>query len=391
MIGIDLWMIPEEMVFSVNRSAHYYEFWVSLFQVFACLYVDSLIWLTKILIGKPNKMITISNTIILSVFSLFFLFDGVFQKHIFLTWQGNEYESSWIFNFIFTPYLFLTFLFIVYLAIKAQKKSNPELKKIPKYLSISNIILLFTGTFDFIELVFHPDLLPFSNYSQLGEIAIHLSCLCIFTTKMIGQYNLQRAPLFKVDEINGKIITDQPIRILGESTQKITEDIQEQVLHLKQNTTHLLISPSENMNKELGRIEQARKNLEKYSNRILEFSTCAKMEHKKLTSCRALLLHTLDQFPEELRCKIILKEFKDVEFIFNRDKLRLALTELIQNAFDADANHINIHSQILNERLILIITDDGKGVEKENLPKISMPFFTTHKSLGKFGLGVNIA
>ena len=43
-----------------------------------------------------------------------------------------------------------------------------------------------------------------------------------------------------------------------------------------------------------------------------------------------------------------------------------------------------------NDELIIVYTDNGKGIKKENLHKIFDPFFTTNRDNGGSGLGLNI-
>lgn len=50
--------------------------------------------------------------------------------------------------------------------------------------------------------------------------------------------------------------------------------------------------------------------------------------------------------------------------------------------------HINIFKE--SERLILIYSDNGKGIPSDVLPKIFDPFFTTNRTKGGSGLGLNI-
>jgi len=71
------------------------------------------------------------------------------------------------------------------------------------------------------------------------------------------------------------------------------------------------------------------------------------------------------------------------------------ITNLILNAIKHAYNNreegtINIHIQVKNNILEIIFKDDGKGISKENLPKVFDLFFTTQRNNGGTGLGLNI-
>ncbi|MGD9553607.1 MAG: ATP-binding protein [Arcobacteraceae bacterium] len=71
------------------------------------------------------------------------------------------------------------------------------------------------------------------------------------------------------------------------------------------------------------------------------------------------------------------------------------LTNLIVNSlmhgFDKNMEgKINIDVKTLNNEIVLVYKDNGKGIKKEHLKKIYEPFFTTNREGGGTGLGLNI-
>jgi signal transduction histidine kinase len=67
------------------------------------------------------------------------------------------------------------------------------------------------------------------------------------------------------------------------------------------------------------------------------------------------------------------------------------IENLLKNALDAinGKGTIQIKLQDLHDRIIIDITDDGKGISKQNLSKIFKPGFTTKKR--GWGLGLSLA
>jgi PAS domain S-box-containing protein len=77
--------------------------------------------------------------------------------------------------------------------------------------------------------------------------------------------------------------------------------------------------------------------------------------------------------------------------------LELVLTNLVSNAivhgFDGrDHGLVDISAQVTSGgRVVIIVADDGKGIEAEHQPRIFDPFFTTRLGQGSSGLGLNVA
>jgi len=71
------------------------------------------------------------------------------------------------------------------------------------------------------------------------------------------------------------------------------------------------------------------------------------------------------------------------------------VTNLIINslihAFDRDdIGKITLSIKSENNKIIMIYSDNGKGIEEDILPKVFNPFFTTNRESGGTGLGLNI-
>ena len=77
----------------------------------------------------------------------------------------------------------------------------------------------------------------------------------------------------------------------------------------------------------------------------------------------------------------------------DRGKLQQILLNLINNAFQAvdDGCILDIEaSPAENDKVRIVISDNGCGMPEENLPKIFKPFFTTKEGKGGTGLGLAI-
>jgi signal transduction histidine kinase len=75
---------------------------------------------------------------------------------------------------------------------------------------------------------------------------------------------------------------------------------------------------------------------------------------------------------------------------FSQILSNLIINSNIHGYPDKASGIINIDITLVDDRLIIVYQDDGKGISKRNLPKIFDPFYTTNRENGGSGLGLNI-
>ena len=71
--------------------------------------------------------------------------------------------------------------------------------------------------------------------------------------------------------------------------------------------------------------------------------------------------------------------------------LAAVLTTLVDNACQAGASRVGISMSVENDKLAIIVTDDGCGIEDHDRSRIFDNFFTTRRESGGTGLGLAIA
>lgn len=86
---------------------------------------------------------------------------------------------------------------------------------------------------------------------------------------------------------------------------------------------------------------------------------------------------------------------EDLELYTYPDGLSQIITNLVMNsvihAYDEDEKgFVTIRISKENSLISFIYSDDGKGIEKDNLDKIFEPFYTTKRGCGGTGLGLNV-
>ena len=75
------------------------------------------------------------------------------------------------------------------------------------------------------------------------------------------------------------------------------------------------------------------------------------------------------------------------------ERLKQVLVNVIKNSIEAikikDDSYIELNSDIINNKIHIMIEDNGEGIKKEDLKKIKEPFYTTKKD--GTGLGVTLS
>ena len=81
---------------------------------------------------------------------------------------------------------------------------------------------------------------------------------------------------------------------------------------------------------------------------------------------------------------------QNISIIANQTLLEWVFENLIKNAIDAikGNGHISINSEILDHSIAIDITDNGKGIARQNIKTVFEPGFTT-KERG-WGLGLSL-
>lgn len=131
--------------------------------------------------------------------------------------------------------------------------------------------------------------------------------------------------------------------------------------------------------------------IETLRNIATEFSNFARMPKLKLENinCNEIIQQSINLFTDE-KIIILFKSNSD-EAIINGDaeQLKRTIINMIRNSIQAEATEIFLSINENDINIELSITDNGKGIPKENFTKIFEPNFTT-KDDG-MGLGLSMA
>ncbi|WP_245987787.1 ATP-binding protein [Cohnella lupini] len=138
--------------------------------------------------------------------------------------------------------------------------------------------------------------------------------------------------------------------------------------------------------------------LERIKNLVQQFVMMAKPDQKEIIKTRvglhALIEDILALMESDFHSKNIKVHYqpfyKDKIYI-DKDKIKQVILNILQNSFDAidlDGNiSVVIQQSRLDNGIEIIIRDDGFGMDKDTLEKLSTPFHSTKK----YGLGLGLS
>jgi signal transduction histidine kinase len=120
-------------------------------------------------------------------------------------------------------------------------------------------------------------------------------------------------------------------------------------------------------------------------------------EEKRMFNLKTYIEETILSLRPELKNKPVEVhlELEEIEIDSYAGAFSQVLTNFIMNSLihgfkGKEAGNIRIKTMVRNKAMILTYNDDGNGMTPEVLEKIYEPFFTTNRSGGGSGLGMNI-
>ena len=140
-------------------------------------------------------------------------------------------------------------------------------------------------------------------------------------------------------------------------------------------------------------VDQESAKLEKMVKDMLSFGRFAPLQ-KEEVEVKALvedIRRVMDQEFRDNGVKLVCSCQDGIKGVsLDREKMRHALTNLLQNALHAtpQGKEVRLLVRLDQGLLLMLVEDEGSGIPKENLDRIFQPFFTT-KSQGT-GLGLAI-
>lgn len=224
--------------------------------------------------------------------------------------------------------------------------------------------------------------------------------------------------IFNLETTQNKLVESLKMASLGGLVAGVAHEINTPIGIGLTGSTHFLELTKSIKNK-FENEEMTKKDFEEYSNDATELANLIYSNLKKTNYLiKSFKQISVDQTSEEKRefnlntyineilisINNVLKQTNISVIVKDDDKISLnsypgAFSQIFTNLILNSLKHgytkdefgtIIIQLKKENNKTLIIYTDDGKGIKKENLNKIFDPFFTTNRNNGGSGLGLNI-
>lgn len=151
--------------------------------------------------------------------------------------------------------------------------------------------------------------------------------------------------------------------------------------------------PIEKQKQYLDLMEDGVKRIQKTVTNLLEYARNPGLERSN-TDLRALIKKALDLLDYQIQKSHIKIEYEFSDAIplvkVDQNQMVQVFVNIILNAVQAmeEGGLLKIAIRSIDEQIILTVSDTGKGIPEEDLPKVFDPFFTTKGKDGGSGLGL---
>lgn len=188
-----------------------------------------------------------------------------------------------------------------------------------------------------------------------------------------------------------RLIQAERLSAIGELSARLAHDLRNPLTVIKGVVeiakTRRNLNGTSFSDKQIDMMERAIMRMSNQIDDVLEF-----VKIQSLRTTRNSLLETIGlslakvKKTDEIKIEI---PNKDVEFVYDADKIEVVFDNLIINAFEAigGKGKIAIHINDLENEVVIEVEDSGVGVPDELIPNIFEPLFTTKKR----GTGLGLA
>ncbi len=216
--------------------------------------------------------------------------------------------------------------------------------------------------------------------------------------ELIQSFNLMVQKLREQRQIKERLREAEHLSGIGQLSGSIAHEIRNPLNFISLSVDHIKekFSPDDNIDAEkfhslISNIKQEIQRLNKLVEKFLDYGKPLKLNLQK-ADIGKLLEETIEIIRAKAEAEKI-KIIKDCNFLpslnIDTDFIKTCVFNVVLNAFQAmpDGGTLTIKTEPAEGMLSIIISDTGKGIPEDELPKVFEPFYTTKRN----GLGLGLA
>lgn len=213
---------------------------------------------------------------------------------------------------------------------------------------------------------------------RVAMILFVLWCLNYYKFSLLKKEHAERYQklLMLISRLNAEVVFMQKNRKMIETTMNTSYKLYQEME--KQNIDEELTKKALNIAKDVHELKKEYVLILRGLSEAMELNT--KEEGMYLKDIFRVMHHSIKkEMPEGKKVELHF-EYEENLYIEQHYFVLSVLRNLINNAIEAsdkDIAHINIQQKTFTDKYVLIVQDDGTGIEKENLDQIFLPGFST--------------
>ena len=335
------------------------------------------------------------------------ILEGVVEKDLKRQWHlplmVGSYFLSAILNYLgfsFWAYTFPQGLTVFIVSLDYLREARNELN-LRTSVSITHYLLFMT----IFTIFFHIADYPFFRFSvEFATIGFGISLMCnILMAILLPSVTIYELRMDHQRKLESKLQSQAKFSALGEMTAGIAHEINNPLglITTRANylRNHILRDSAEKdfIVRNLDQIEETTQRMATIINSLRNFSRDNRKEPWQRVPPGNIIQDTMSYCRDRFRLnsiKVIIDPYPQVEVMCRPIQVSQVFLNLMNNSFDAILEtkspwvHVSFETQ--DTKVLIRVTDSGKGIPESVRKKIMEPFFTTKETNGT-GIGLSIS